>query len=83
MSFCEKNDIATNGKPFIIYHTYDTANGLAKISICLPIKKEIFTSAGSDIAGGKLDGFEAVKTTLTGDYSHIKTAYGKTTRLFK
>ncbi|MDN3672476.1 transcriptional regulator [Flavobacterium branchiarum] len=79
VSFCEANGIEINGKPFVLYHTYDTTNGLAKISICLPIKKEIFTSAGSDISTGKLEPFEAVKTTLKGDYSHTKKAIEKAT----
>ncbi|MCV9926204.1 transcriptional regulator [Flavobacterium sp. LS1R49] len=79
IAFCEANGIETNGKPFVIYHTYDTTSGLAKISICIPIKKEIFTSSGSDILTGKLEPFEAVKTTLKGDYSHTKQAVEKST----
>jgi len=79
IQFSEANGLSTNGKPFIIYHTYDTASGLAKISICLPINKEITTSAGSDIIAGKLNGFEAVKTTLKGDYTHTTEAIAKTT----
>ena len=58
-------------------------NGLTKISICVPIKNEIFTSEGSDILSGKLEPFEAVKTTLTGDYSHSKKALDKTMQYFK
>lgn len=77
--FSETNGLGINGKPFIIYHTYDTATGLAKISICLPTNKEITTSAGSDILGGKLNSFDAVKTTLTGDYTHLNQAIAKTT----
>ncbi|QSB28485.1 transcriptional regulator [Flavobacterium sp. CLA17] len=77
--FSETNGLQTSGKPFIIYHTYNTATGLAKISICLPINKDISISAGSDILSGKLNGFEAVKTTLTGDYSHTAEAITKTT----
>ena len=64
IEFSQNNGLTTNGKPFIIYHTYDTANGLAKISICLPTNKEIMTTSGSDILGGTLEGFEAVKTSL-------------------
>jgi effector-binding domain-containing protein len=79
IEFSETNGLSTNGKPFIIYHTYNTASGLAKISICLPINKEISTSAGSDITAGKLNGFEAVKTTLKGDYTHTNEAIAKTT----
>ncbi|WP_029272922.1 SRPBCC family protein [Flavobacterium sp. KJJ] len=77
--FSETNGLGTNGKPFIIYHTYNTTTGLAKISICLPTNKEITTTPGSDILGGKLNGFEAVKTTLTGDYTHLNEAMAKTT----
>ncbi|WP_289662039.1 SRPBCC family protein [Flavobacterium panacagri] len=76
--FSETNGLSTSGKPFIIYHTYDTKTGLAKISICLPINKEISISSGSDILSGKLNGFDAVKTTLTGDYSHRNEAIAKT-----
>jgi effector-binding domain-containing protein len=79
IQFSETNGLSANGKPFIIYHTYDTTSGLAKISICLPINKEISTSAGSDITAGKLNGFEAVKTTLKGDYTHTGEAIAKTT----
>ncbi|MFA9194127.1 SRPBCC family protein [Flavobacterium sp. FBOR7N2.3] len=77
-AFCEKNNIAVNGKPFIIYHTYDTTAGLTKITIGIAIRDLIFLSAGSDIVAGKLDAFEGAKTTLTGDYSHLKTAFNKT-----
>lgn len=77
--FSETNGLAANGKPFIIYHTYDTKTGLAKISVCLPINKEISTSSGSDILSGKLNAFDAVKTTLNGDYSHRNEAIAKTT----
>lgn len=79
IEFSKNNGLDTNGKPFIIYHTYDKTTGLAKISICLPTSREITTTSGSDILGGKLNGFEAVKTTLTGDYSHTNEAIAKTT----
>ena len=36
------------------------------------------TSEGSDILFGKLNSFEAVKTTLKGDYSHTNEAISKT-----
>ena len=75
--FFQKNKIPTNGKPFILYHSYDTGSGLTKFSICMPIREEIYTSAGSDISFGKLETFPAVKVTLTGDYSHRKDAWEK------
>jgi effector-binding domain-containing protein len=78
LAFCDKNDITVSGKPFVIYHTYDMVKGLAKISICIPIKKEIFISPGSDLISGKLEASEGVKTTVIGDYSHIKKGYNET-----
>jgi len=78
ITFCEKNNVPVAGKPFVIYHTYDLVNGLAKISICVPIKSPIYTSEGSDLLTGKLEAYQAVKTTLTGDYSHVKKAMDKT-----
>ncbi|MFV5689430.1 SRPBCC family protein [Flavobacterium sp. ZT3R25] len=80
ITFCKKNNLVITGKPFILYHTYDQINGLAKISICVPIKNQIFTSEGSDLYSGKLEAFEAVKTTLTGDYFHRDKALDKTTQ---
>lgn len=77
IAFCEQNNIELNGKPFIIYHTYNTVSGLTKLSFCVPIKNQILTSSGSDILTGKLEPFDAIKTTLTGDYSHTKKALDK------
>lgn len=79
IEFSKDNNLYAKGKPFIIYHTYDTRTNLAKISICLPINKEILISPGSDILSGKLNSFDAVKTTLNGDYSHTNEAIAKTT----
>lgn len=76
-TFCTDNNISISGNTFIIYHSYDTTLGLAKISVALPIQKEIFLSAGSDINSGKIPTYEAVQTTLTGDYSHTNKAYNK------
>ncbi|SDK44594.1 SRPBCC family protein [Flavobacterium noncentrifugens] len=76
--FFSKNKIVMHGKPFVIYHTYDLAKGLTDMSVCVPVSQEIFTSPGSDITSGKLESFQAVKTTLTGDYSHSNAAWDKT-----
>jgi len=77
IDFCKQNNIALNGKPFVIYHTYDEKSGLAKISICIPIKEAIITSDGSDIMSDQLEAFPAIKVTLKGDYSHSKEALAK------
>ena len=82
-TFCNNNNITVSGKPFIIYHTYDTTKQLTKMSICIPIKKSIFTTEGSEISSDTIKSFEAVKTTLKGDYSHTSTALSKTSEYFK
>jgi effector-binding domain-containing protein len=77
-TFCKKNNITISGKPFVIYHTYNTTSELTKMSVCIPIKEPIFLIEGSDISSEKLQPFQAVKTSLTGDYSHTNKALDKT-----
>jgi effector-binding domain-containing protein len=78
INFSNQNKITITGKPFIIYNSIDESKETTNISICLPIKRRIFTSSGSDIICNELEGFTAFKTTLSGDYSHRKTAWKKT-----
>ncbi|RYG98439.1 MAG: AraC family transcriptional regulator, partial [Alphaproteobacteria bacterium] len=75
--FFKKNKIASNGKPFVIYHTYDTAKKLTKISVCIPVKEEIRTTPESDITFGMFPDMRSVKVTLNGDYSHRDDAWKK------
>ncbi len=79
ISFCKKNNIVISGKPFIIYRTYDSINQLTKLSICIPIKDSVSIAEGSDISFGKMEPYQAVKTTLTGDQSHKNKVFNKTT----
>jgi effector-binding domain-containing protein len=81
--FCEENNISISGKPFIIYHTYDHSRELTKLSICIPIKDPIFITEGSDILSDTLKPFQAIKSTLTGDYSHNRKALDKTIDYFR
>lgn len=78
LTFCKQNNLPLNGKPFIIYHTYDTINDLTRVSFCIPIKEQIFTSEGSEILAGKLLAFNALKTSLTGNYTYKNKALEKT-----
>lgn len=75
--FFKKNKIAMNGKPFVLYNYFDESKNLTKFSVCIPVKEEMFTSPGSDVMGGTLAPFRALKTTLIGDYSHLKEAWNK------
>lgn len=78
LRFFKDNTIELTGKPFILYTMYDVANDRTTLSVCLPMKEEIYTSEGSDYTSGNLQPFQAVKTTLKGDYSHSKEAWNKT-----
>ncbi|HEX9981036.1 MAG TPA: SRPBCC family protein [Flavobacterium sp.] len=75
--FFSKNKIASGGKPFVLYDTFDTAKGITKFSVCIPVKDTIHTAPGSDISSASLTSFRAVKTTLKGDHSHLKEAWDK------
>lgn len=74
--FFKNNNLAMNGKPFVIYNY--KSNDTLKFSVCGPLKEEIFISEGSDISTGFLEPFPALKTTLIGDYSHKNSAKKKT-----
>jgi predicted transcriptional regulator YdeE len=75
--FFEKNKLVMNGKPFIIYHKYDRTNDIIAFSVCMPIRDSIHIMSGSDIEAGELKSYTALKTTLTGDYSHTQQAWNK------
>ena len=77
IAFFKENNLIISGKPFIIYHTFNTASGITNFSVCIPIKNQIFTSTGSDIICSELQPYQAVKTTLIGDYSHSEKAWKK------
>ncbi len=75
IAFAKENGINYTENPFVLFDYWDTKNDKTKFSICLPVKEEIITSEGSDVLGGELFEFRAVKVTLIGDYSHIRKAW--------
>ncbi len=77
ISFFEKNKMVMHGKPFVRFNSFDEAKQTTNFSVCIPVKDSISIMAGSDISSGKIEPFSAVKTTLTGDYSHLKQANQK------
>ncbi len=82
-TFCKQNKIIISGKPFLIYHNYDLQKQLTKISICIPIKEEIFITEGSEFLCKKLRSQAVIKATLNGDYSHSKIALDKANTYIK
>ncbi len=75
--FFQKNKLQAAGKPFVIYHSYNEIPGITKFSVCMPVAEEIFISTGSDMQFGSMDSMSAVKSTLTGDYSHLQKAWSE------
>ncbi|WP_339836124.1 GyrI-like domain-containing protein [uncultured Flavobacterium sp.] len=75
VKFAKDNVINYTETPFVLFDSWNTSNNKTKFSICLPVKEEIITSEDSDVLGGELFEFRAVKVTLTGDYSHLKKAW--------
>lgn len=74
-AFAKENKIVLNGAPFVIYTNTGRQGAEMQFAVCIPIKEEIFTMPGSEYEGGRLEGFQALKTTLKGDYSHLEKAW--------
>lgn len=77
IAFFEKNDMVMHGKPFVIFNSVDDVKQTTNFSVCMPIKDSVYIDPVSDVSSGKIEGFSAVKTTLTGDYSHLPKANKK------
>ena len=75
IAFAKENNITVTGRPFIIYKGSTKGKENITYTYSIPIKDEMFTSPGSDYEGGKLTSFNALKTTLKGDYSHLPKAW--------
>ncbi len=74
--FLIKNNIVKTGKPFIIYKSYDVVADFSNFWICIPVNKEYLINNDSEILMGKSDSYQALKTTLKGNTTHIEEAYG-------
>lgn len=75
LAFAVENKIKLAGKPFILFKSIDKIAKTANVSFSIPIGEEIYTTPGSDYVGAKLLPFNALKTTLRGDYSHLPNAW--------
>jgi effector-binding domain-containing protein len=74
--FLIKNKVVKTGKPFIIYKTYQIENDFASFTVCIPVNKEYLINNDSEILMGKSPSYQALKTTLKGNTSHIEETYG-------
>lgn len=82
IQFVENNDIELKGLPFVMIDKRDEKLNYIKFAMCVPVEEEILTTEGSEISGNHFDEFSAFKTTLTGDYNHLKRARKKATEEF-
>nr|WP_321222364.1 SRPBCC family protein [uncultured Psychroserpens sp.] len=70
------NNITMAGKPFVIYHKWDTDNNTVMFSSCIPTTSKIVTT-DPNILTGQLAPFKAVKTVLKGDYVNSEEAWNQ------
>ncbi|WP_320815560.1 hypothetical protein [Flavobacterium sp.] len=82
IEFVEDNEIKLTGLPFVIIDKRDENLNYIKFAMCVPVEEEILTTEGSEISGNHFDEFLAYKTTLIGDYKHLKKARNKATEEF-
>ncbi|MBP0905534.1 GyrI-like domain-containing protein [Mariniflexile gromovii] len=75
IAYAKKNHINIAGTPFINYMKWDEENNAVIFSCCIPTAEQVITAEGDDIITGKMESFKAVKTTLKGNYSHLKEAW--------
>ena len=64
-----------HGKPFVLYNKNN--GDVVNFSVCIPTMDSIYIMEGSDVNSGKIEAMTALKTTLTGDYSHLKETKSK------
>ncbi|WP_396218027.1 GyrI-like domain-containing protein [Flavobacterium sp.] len=76
-NFIKSNDIETLEVPFVMFQNNENENKIV-YAMCVPVKEKVFTTPDSQIQGKNYSSFLAIKTTLKGDYSHMKKAWAKT-----
>ncbi len=81
-SYAISNNISIAGKPFVIYHKWDTENDAVMFSCCIPTTSRIIATE-ADIITGQLEPFRTVKTVLKGDYENLQDAWDKTMTYIK
>lgn len=80
LSFAKENNLTYKEYPFILFDKWDSINNTTKYKAGLFVQEEIITSEGSDISGGILPEYKAVKVTLIGNHLHNKKAWDEAFR---
>lgn len=69
------NKLTANGKPFIMYNKFNKDSDVIGVSVCIPVLDSINIMPGGTFGSGEIKAHFALKTTLTGDYTHTKKAW--------
>lgn len=74
-----KNQIETNGKPFVIYNKRDTINNSVIFSAAVPTKEKIIVN-DANILTGQTPGGLYLKVKFQGDYKYLDEVWHKAYR---
>ncbi|GAA4815833.1 SRPBCC family protein [Litoribaculum gwangyangense] len=75
INYASEHHIKMAGAPFANYIKWDEENNAVIFSSCLPTTEKVITVPNSDILTGQFLPFNALKTTLKGDYKNLKEAW--------
>ena len=81
LKFVKNNKITLNGKPFVKYNGRNDSLQITNFSVCVPIKDSLNISKESEVNFGTFLQFQAIKATITGDYSHKSDAISQINEL--
>jgi effector-binding domain-containing protein len=82
IDFFKKNNIIPIGSPFALFNSKDEINQTTNFSVCIATINEQKPYPNANVFSGNLNPFQSVKTTLSGDYSHLEQAKQKTILYF-
>ena len=74
LAYIKKHNIPMAGAPFVLYLKYDTENNAVIFSCAAPVSDRVITDS-QDIQTGILQPFNALKTTLKGNYTNLEEAW--------
>ena len=74
--YAVKNQIETNGKPFVIYNKRDVNNNSVIFSAAVPTKEKVSVN-DANILTGQTPGGLYLKIKFQGDYKYLDTAWNK------
>ncbi len=74
-AYIQQNALPQTGMPFTLYNEFNEDQRTAIYSAGIPVREKVITPADSNILCGFLPRQKVIKTTLKGDYIHLKKAW--------